>query len=149
MAFVRTGPAYTMTDRWGWMLMVGISVPIWRAKYAAGVREAQAMSDMARADLAAMTRMIEGEAATSRNQVIAARQRVLALRDDVLPRARVSIDPAVAAYAAGIVPLVSVIDAAQALWSVQGELISAQFELGLAWARLLRAQGRFDTGAHR
>jgi outer membrane protein TolC len=149
MGFVRTGPAYTMTDRWGWMLMVGISVPVWRGKYRAGVREAQAMADMARADLSAMTRMVEGEASSARSQVLAARQRVLTLRNDVLPRARRSIDPSVAAYAAGTMPLVSVIDAAQALWSIEAELVSAEFELGLAWARLHRAQGRFEVGAHR
>ena len=102
---------------------------------------------LARADLAAMTRMAEGEAATARNQVLAARQRVLALRDDVLPRARQAIDPSVSAYAAGTMPLVSVIDTAQALWSIEAELVAAEFELGLAWARLQRAQGRFEEGA--
>jgi outer membrane protein TolC len=146
MGLVRTGPAYTMADKGGWMLSVGISIPLWRNRLEAGVREAHAMADMARADLAAMTRMIEGEAATARNQVLAARQRVLALRDDVLPRARQVIDPSVASYAAGTLPLVSVVDAAQALWSVQAELVSAELELGLAWARLYRAQGYFDAG---
>ena len=144
MAMVRTGPAYTMADGWGWMALIGISVPIWRGRLDAGVREAEAMADMARADLAAMTRMVEGEAATARNQLLAARQRVLALRDDVLPRARHAIAPFLAAYAAGTLPLVSVIDAAQALWSVQAELVSAEFELGLAWARFQRALGQFD-----
>jgi outer membrane protein TolC len=89
--------------------------------------------------------MVQGEAATARYLVLAARQRVLALRDQVLPRARQSIEPAVAAYAAGTMPLVSVIDAAQALWSLEAELVSAEFELGLAWARLYRAQGRLVT----
>lgn len=149
MGFVRTGPAYTMADRWGWMLMVGVSVPIWRGKYDAGVREARAMEDMTRADFSAMTRMIEGEAATARNQVIAARQRVLAIRDNVLPRARQAIDPSVSSYAAGTMPFVSVIDAAQALWSLEAELVAAEFELGLAWARFHRAQGQFETGAGR
>ena len=144
MGMVRTGPAYTMAEGWGWMALIGISVPIWRGRLDAGVREAEAMTDMARADLAAMTRMVEGEAATARSQVLAARQRVLALRDDVLLRARHAIDPALAAYAAGTMPLVSVIDAAQALWSVQAELVSAEFELGLAWARFQRALGQFD-----
>ena len=149
MGLVRTGPAYTMADGWGWMLTVGISVPIWRGKYAAGVREAQAMADMARADLTAMTRMAEGEAATARNQVLAARERVLSLRDNVLPRARQAVDASVAAYAAGTVPLVTVIDTAQALWSVQAELVSAEFELGLTWTRLQRAQGQFEGGVSR
>ncbi len=149
MAFIRTGPAYTMTDRWGWMLTIGVSVPIWREKFDAGVREARAMEAMARADLSAMTRMFEGEAATARHQVLAARQRLLSLRDDVLPRARQSIDPSVAAYAAGTMPLVSVLDAAQTLWSLQAELVNAELELGLAWARLRRAQGQFETGPRR
>ncbi len=149
MGMIRTGPAYTMTDRWGWMLTIGVSVPLQRDRLRAGVREAEAMAEMARADLAAMTRMAEGEAATARNRVLAARQRVLALRDDVLPRARQAIDPSVSAYAAGTLPLVSVIDAAQALWSLEAELVSAEFELGIAWARFQRAQGLFEGGPQR
>lgn len=100
MGMVRTGPAYTMSDSWGWMLTVGVSIPLQRDRLKAGVREASAMAQMARADLAAMTRMAEGEAATARHQLVAARERVLAIRDDVLPRARQAIDPAVSAYAA-------------------------------------------------
>ena len=146
MAVLRTGPAYTMADKGGWMLGIGISVPIWRSKLNSGVREAQAMAEMARADVAAMTRMIEGEAATARNDVLAARERVLALRQDVLPRARRAIEPSISAYAAGTLPLTSVIDAAQALWSLQAELVTAESELGMAWARLHRALGRFETG---
>jgi outer membrane protein TolC len=149
MAMVRTGPAYTMADGWGWMLTIGVSIPLQRGRLNAGVREAEAMAEMARADLAAMTRMAEGEAATERSRVLAARQRVLALRDDVLPRARQAIDPSVSAYAAGTLPLVSVIDTAQALWSIEAELVSAEFELGLAWVRFRRAQGLFDGGARR
>lgn len=146
MGVLRTGPAYTMADKGGWMLGIGVSLPIWRSRLNAGVREAQAMAEMARADVAAMTRMIEGEAAAARNEVLAARERVLALQQDVLPRARRAIDPSLAAYAAGTLPLTSVVDAAQALWGLQAELVAAEFELGMAWARLHRAQGRFETG---
>lgn len=149
MGLVRTGPAYTMSDGWGVMLTLGVSIPIWGGKYEAGIREAQAMATMARADVAAMTRMVEGEAASARHQVVAARERVLSLRDDVLPRARGAIAPSVSAYAAGNAPLVSVIDAAQSLWSLEAELVTAEFELGLAWARLHRALGSFDTGVPR
>jgi len=141
MAMVRTGPAYTMTDGPGWMLMVGVSVPIWRARLGAGVAEANAMVDMAQSDVRAMRTMIEGEALSSREQVLSVRERLLALRDEVVPRARQTINPTLAGYASGQLPLVSVIDAAQALWSAQSELVSAQFELGLARARLERAMG--------
>jgi outer membrane protein, heavy metal efflux system len=147
MAMVRTGPAYTMTDGPGWMLMVGISVPLWREKLRSGVAEAEAMVNMAQADLLSMRRMAEGEALSSRERVVGARERFLALREEIVPRAKQAIDPTLAGYSSGQLPLVSVIEAAQVLWSSQGELISAQFELGLAWARLHRAMG--EPGAPR
>jgi outer membrane protein TolC len=145
MATIRTGPSYTMTDGRGWMAMVGLSLPIWRSKLKAGVAEAQAMRSMAEADLRAMTRMIEGEAAVAVNQLQAARDRQTALNTDVLPRARMAIEPAVASYASGQLPLVSVIEAVQALWLVQSDLITADTQLGLAWARLGRAIGSYEA----
>ena len=145
MATIRTGPSYTMTDGRGWMAMVGLSLPIWRSKLHAGVAEAQAMRSMADADLRAMTRMIEGEAAVAISQLQAARDRQTALNTDVLPRARMAIEPAVASYAAGQLPLVSVIEAVQALWLVQSDLITADTQLGLAWARLGRAIGSYEA----
>ena len=145
MASIRTGPAYTMAEGRGWMAMVGISLPIWRGKLRAGVAEAQAMRAMSAADLQAMTRMVEGDAAVAVNQLQAARDRQSALTNNVLPRARMVIEPAVAGYAAGQLPLVSVIEAVQALWRVEADLIAADTELGLAWARLGRAIGSYEA----
>jgi outer membrane protein TolC len=145
MATIRTGPSYTMTDGRGWMAMVAFSLPIWRGKLRAGVAEAQAMRAMSAADLEAMTRMIEGEAAAALNQFHAARDRQAALTTDVLPRARMVIEPAVAGYTSGQLPLVSVMEAVQALWLVQADLITAAIELGLAWARLGRAIGSYEA----
>ena len=145
MATIRTGPAYTMAEGRGWMAMVGVSLPIWRGKLRAGVAEAEAMRAMSEADLRAMTRMVEGEAAVAVNQVQAASERQMALTSDVLPRARMAIEPAVAGYASGQLPLVSVIEAVQALWLVQSDLIVADTELGLAWARLGRAIGSYEA----
>ena len=142
MAMVRTGPSYTMAEGEGWMAMVGISIPIWRGKIHAGVGEAEAMVDMAQADLLAMQRMVAGDAVVAREDVAAARERFLALRDEVIPRARQAIEPSLAAYAAGQLPLVSVIETAQTLWSAQAELVAAELGLGLSWARLNRATGR-------
>jgi outer membrane protein TolC len=80
MATIRTGPAYTMAEGRGWMAMVGISLPIWRDKLHAGVAEAQAMRAMSEADLRAMTRMIEGDAAVAINQLQATRDRRVSYR---------------------------------------------------------------------
>ena len=145
MATIRTGPAYTMAEGKGWMAMVGISLPIWRSKLRAGVAEAQAMRSMSEADLRAMTRMIEGDAAVAVNQLQSARDRQAALTSDVLPRARMAIEPALAGYSSGRLPLVSVIEAVQAWWRVQADLIAADTELCLAWARLGRAVGSYEA----
>jgi outer membrane protein TolC len=139
MAMVQTGPAYTMEEGYGWMAMVGITIPLWRGKLKAGTAEADAMVDMAKSDLEAMQRMTYGQAREARERVVAARERYLALRDDVVPRAEQAIAPTLAAYSAGQLPLVSVVEAAQALWSAQRELVMARAELGVAWARLRRA----------
>ena len=79
------------------------------------------------------------------SQLEASRERQAALTTDVLPRARMAIEPAVAAYTAGRLPLVSVIEAVQALRLVQADLIAADTELGLAWARLGRAIGSYEA----
>jgi outer membrane protein TolC len=130
-----------MADGAGWMVMIGISVPLWRDKRRASVNEASAMADMASADLDAMQRMIRGEAAAARERVAAARERYLALRDGVVPRARQAIAPMLAAYAANQAPLVSIVEATRTLWDAQRDLAMARAELGLAWARLHRATG--------
>jgi outer membrane protein TolC len=142
MGMVQTGLAYTMTDKYGWMLMIGISIPIWRGKLRAGVNEARAMTDMAEQDLVAMRRMVTGDAVAARDRVIAARARWIALRDDVVPRAKAAMKPALADYAAGQIPLVSVLETASALWSAQMDLVTAERELGQAWARLDRATAK-------
>jgi outer membrane protein TolC len=55
------------------------------------------------------------------------------------------IEPAVAGYASGQLPLVSVVEAIQALWLTQSDLINADTALGLAWVRLARAIGSYEA----
>lgn len=144
MATVRAGPAYTMGEGRGVMAMVGVSIPIWRSKLQAGVQEARAMRQMSEAELRAMTRMAESEAAQALYELEAAGAQQTALRDEILPRARFMIEPTLAGYAAGRLPLTSVIETVQALWTVQSDLIEADMRVGLAWTRLGSAIGSYD-----
>jgi outer membrane protein, heavy metal efflux system len=145
MGMVRVGRASTMVEGDGFMLMVGVSLPIWRTSLRAGVREADAMQRMARADLAAMRRMVEGEVVAAREQIDAMRVMFRALRDDVVPRAQSAVQSALAAYQSGQSDMVAVVESMRALWSIQAELVMAEVELGLAWARLDRATGGMDA----
>ncbi len=139
MAMIQTGPSYTMADGAGWMLMVGVTIPLWRGKLRAGVAEAESMREMAEQDLVAMRRMIAGDTVVARERVLAARIRWIALRDEVVPRAKAAIEPTITAYTTGQLPLVSVLEATQVLWAAQMDLVSAERELGQAAARLARA----------
>lgn len=142
MALVRIGSASTMAEGRGAMAMIGVSIPIWRGKLRAGVAEARAMEDMAQADLVAMRKMVEAEAIAAHAELIAAKDYLVTLTMEVAPRARLRLVPALAAYTSGTTSLASVIDAAQAQWMVEGELVMAQTQMGLAWARLERAIGQ-------
>lgn len=141
MATVRIGRASTMAEGPGGMVMIGVSVPIWRERLRSGVAEAKAMERMANADLEAMRRMVEGEAMAARESVSAARTQVLTLESEVMPRTLAATDSALAAYASGQGTLVSVIESARALWEVQAEQVMADSALGEAWARLERSIG--------
>lgn len=141
MAMVRVGRATTMAEGPGAMIMIGVSVPIWRDRLRAGVAEARAMQRMADADLTAMRLMVESEAAASRETVSAARSQLIVLEDEVIPRAQAASEAALASYSSGQGTLVSVIESARALWDVQAEQVMAEAALGEAWARLHRATG--------
>ncbi len=141
MAMVRIGQARTMADGAGAMFMIGISIPIWRERLDAGVSEARAMQRMADADLESMQRMVSGDVLSAREKVNAARTLLLALESEVLPRALVATDSALAAYASGKGSLFAVIETARSLWSIQAELVMAESAIGDAWARLDRAMG--------
>lgn len=141
MATVRAGYAETMAEGPGAMLMVGVSVPIWRRRLSSGVAEAQAMERMADADLEAMRRMVAGESLAVREEVIAARIQVNLLGQDVLPRAQLAMDAALGGYSSGQGSLIAVIEAARALWDAQGDRVMAESALGESWSRLDRATG--------
>lgn len=147
MAFVRLGTARTMEAGQGGMLMVGVSVPIWREKLDAGVSEAKQMTVMADADLSAMKTMISGEVGSARAQVIAARTRLESVQQDVLPLAKKAYDLTLASYAGGQMPLVSVLDAARALREARMEEVAAEVATADAWVRLGRAVGVVKGGA--
>jgi outer membrane protein TolC len=139
MMTIRAGPSSTMAEGPGAMIMIGVSVPIWRERLRSGVAEAIAMEGMARADLEAMRRMIEGEAVAAREGVNASRILWDALGKEVVPRARMAVEAALAAYSAGRSTLVPVIESSRALWDVRSELVMADRALAEAWVRLERA----------
>ncbi len=147
MAFVRGGYAQTMADGPGVMLMIGVSLPLGRERLSAGVAEAKSMSSMADADVTAMSKMIEGEVAAAREQVLAARTRLATTREKILPLAKQALTLTISSYGAGQTPLVSVLEAARLVRDTRMEEVVGEMKLAAAWAKLGRAIGVVKVGA--
>lgn len=148
MALVRAGAVHSMIEGPGVMIMLGVSVPIiWGAARRAGVDEALAMVRMSDAELRAMRVMIQGEVVAARDEVLAWRARLASITDQVIPLARETVTAVLASYRSGQTPLVGVVDALRALLSARQDEVMASVNLGLAWARLERAMGRFGSDA--
>jgi outer membrane protein TolC len=118
-----------------------MSLPIYLGWRRAGVREAKAMASMARSDVAAMENMIAGETEATHARVLASQIRLEAIQREVVPRARQAIDASLASYGAGLLPLVSVLDAMEAYWMAQTEEVMAEVQLGITRATLDRSIG--------
>jgi outer membrane protein TolC len=145
MAMVRVGKAETMAAGKGYMLMVGISVPIWFDRLKAGVREARAMQTMAEADREAMITMIGGEVGAAHAALRGAAASYKGFETDLLPRAQRMVAPAIAEYSSGRAPLSAVLEATRATWAVQEEQVMAEGALGQAWVRHAAAIGNFGV----
>ncbi|MCZ7687406.1 MAG: TolC family protein [Sandaracinaceae bacterium] len=141
MLTVRLGGAYTMADGAGVMGSVGISIPIFRDRLDAGVREARLMTEMAEEELTAMQRLIEGQVGAAIGEVRAARARRDALVSDVVPRAMATVDASLAQYAAGRVPQVMAIESLRVAFDLQISALRAEVEAAMAQARLARVLG--------
>jgi outer membrane protein TolC len=64
------------------------------------------------------------------------------LETEIIPRAAMAVDAALAAYSSGQGSLVSVMDAFGALWLARGDLVMANAQFGEASVSLERALGR-------
>jgi outer membrane protein TolC len=128
----------------GVMVMLGVSIPIWRERLHAGVAEAQAMVAMSSADIDATQRMIAGSIASAREAVIANATRLGALRTDIVPRAHLVVESAVASFGAGQGSMLAVLDAARDLRDIRMQEVMIRARLGAAWARLRRETGELE-----
>ncbi len=140
-ALLRAGPSYMTSDGPGVMVMVGISVPIWRDRLTAGVSEAQATVGMDGAEISAMERTITGNVAVARESVLAERTRLLSIRQDILPRAHQVVASAMGSFAAGQSPMLAVLDPTRDLLEIRMQELAARERLAMAWAKLRRETG--------
>ena len=135
-------------DRMG-SLMVGASLPIFANSRQLQMREeANAMRAMAAADLAAMREETRGAVAEAYANLQRSRRLAELYRGTVLPQAEATVASSRAAYRAGTVPFMTLLDAQMSLNRYRQDLFALEADEGKAWAELEQLTGRELVDAH-
>lgn len=118
-------------------LMFGATVPIFaRSRQLQAREEANAMLGMAAAELASMRTETRGAVAESFANLSRARRLQDLYRGSILPMAEATVMSSRAAYRAGTVPFMTLLDAQMSLNAYRQEAIQLEAEEGKAWAEL-------------
>ena len=120
-----------------WNPQFSMTLPIWRDKLAAELAAAQAVKLAAEARLSTEQINLAVDFATQAYLIREANRQLDLLRERLLPRARQSLEVARAAYRAGQVDFLNVIDSERTLLDFQLDEIAAQTQREVARAQLI------------
>lgn len=124
------------TERMG-SLMLGASLPIFARSRQFQMRvEADAMKQMAEADLAAMRAETRGKVGEAYAALTRARSLAQLYRTTVLPQAEATVASALAAYRVGSVDFMTLLDDRMTVNKYRQELFALDADQGKAWAEL-------------
>jgi len=130
------------TERMG-SVMFGASIPVFaRDRQLRARDEAGAMTQVARADLAAVRADTRGKIGEAYANLTRARSLAQVYRTTVLPQAEATAASALAAYRVGTVDFMTLLDARMSVNTYRRELFVLQADQGKAWADLEMLIGR-------
>lgn len=137
------------TERMG-SLMIGASIPIFaRSRQLRMREEAEAMRQMATAELATMRADTRGRVSEAYASLMRARNLASLYRTTILPQADAAVSSALAAYRVGSVDFMTLLDNRMTVNAYRQELFALEAAEGKAWADLEMLVGRelFDADA--
>ena len=124
-------------------VMVGASVPVFARSRQLQMRtEAAAMRQMAQAEVAAMRAATRGQLGETLATLERARRLAVLYRTEILPQAMAAVGSSLAAYRAGSVDFMTLLDNRMNVNRYQQELATLEAEQGKAWAELEMLVGR-------
>jgi outer membrane protein TolC len=125
-----------------WGGLIGVTIPLW-----AGQKQNRAVGEMAAMTLAARQRQVAARLEVERQVRAAlasydsALERLRLLREEVVPKARTTLDTVLAAYVTGRESLTSVLDSRRGLQDLELDVERARADAEVARAELERAVG--------
>lgn len=118
-------------------LMIGASVPVFARSRQLKLREeAAAMRQMATADLTEMRAGTRGALGAAYADLVRAQRLADLYRNTIIPQSRATVSAAFAAYRAGRVDFMTLLDNQMTVNNYRQELVALEAEEGRAWAEL-------------
>jgi outer membrane protein TolC len=122
--------------------MIGINVPLWiGTRQRLDVRAAETRAAAVERERAAMAAMVRGEVERNAVRGEAAEKRLALLDSQFIPRAQQTFDSAIAAFPAGTVDALELLDALRVVTAQRLNRVAVQVERELALVDLERAIG--------
>ena len=138
----------TMTGRDALALSVGVTVPLWRSKQEANIREARIERRRAETELADFRLMVRTRLADLRQQIERHRRQLALLDETLLPKAETALETALSGYRTGQNDFLDLLDAERTLFQLRLQRASVSARLLTTQAEWERAAGRVGlTGA--
>jgi cobalt-zinc-cadmium efflux system outer membrane protein len=153
--YIQTGealnPASPGSGKDAWMVGVGVKLPIWLGANRARTREAQARRMEAEYRLVDAEDKLAARGERVKFEYDDALRKIRLYRDGLVPKAEQSLNASYAAYQAGELDFLSVLDAQRELLNLQLQLERASSDLGIRGAELemLTGKGIDDLAAER
>jgi outer membrane protein TolC len=122
-------------------VMLEFNLPLQRSSRDAQEREAQSLVDSARSRFDALALQLQGELAGQIAAFDAARQTEVLVRTQLLPQSDLSLQSALAAYEAGKVDFVTLLDAQRQIRGARSSLLKARVDAQLRLAEIERILG--------
>ncbi len=123
------------------MVTIGVELPIWRDKSAAGVREAELMQAASEASLTAARQRSAFDVQDAAFKLNTARRTVELYRQELVPQAEARFRTSEAGYQAGQVDFMDLLESQRFLLNARVMAVMAAGTLGMQAARLERATG--------
>jgi outer membrane protein TolC len=122
-------------------LSLGLELPLWRSRYRAGAREAEALEKAARLDYDAAANRLGLALETALYRFRDGHRRVGLLRDTLIPKGEEAVASLDASYRAGDAGFLDLVDAERALLEFQLQAVRAETDRAQAVAEIERITG--------
>jgi cobalt-zinc-cadmium efflux system outer membrane protein len=129
------------------MVMVGVSIPLWRGKYKSAANEASFAHQSAVSRRKQLESNIQVELRKALFDLHDADRRIKLLKESLIPKAQQAFEVAQQEFMGGTTPFITLIDAQRTLFELSLDLAQSEVDRETAFGEIGCCVGKYDIGA--